>query len=220
MSVNEAVATTLADVLSELGDIAASRVRLSPAPGTATAEDCLAVNETEPKALCELVDGTLVEKAMGYESSVVAATILFLLKKFVVPQNLGLISGADGFFRLVSSTRGPDVAFVNRQRLPNGRFPEHAHPQLAPNLVVEVLSPGNTRAEMARKRREYFDAGVELIWMVDCRNRSVAIYTSATNYVVVGELEAIDGGTVLPGFRCGVGEFFTDLDIGVDRENE
>ncbi len=215
MITNNAVALTLADFQTQLGDIPAERIRLSPAPGTATQADCIAANENEPRGLCELVDGTLVEKAMGFEASVVAISISFLLRNFVATHRLGLVSGTDGFFSLPSSTRAPDVAFLSRDRLPNGRFPQHAHPQLAPNLVVEVLSPGNTRAEMARKRMEYFLAGVELIWMVDCQNRSVAIYASQTEFVVVGEADTIDGGTVLPGFSCAVADFFTDLDLGM-----
>ena len=156
-----------------------------------------------------------MEKALGFEASVVGVAIASILGHFVSSRRVGLISGADGFFCLPSSTRAPDVAFLSRDRLPNGRFPEQAYPQLAPNLVVEVLSPGNTRAEMARKRMEYFLAGVELIWMVDCPNRSVAIYTSPTEFVVVGEADTIDGGTVLPGFSCAVADFFTDLDLGM-----
>ncbi len=215
MPTNSAVAETLADYQTQLGGISADRIRLSPKLGTATLADCIAANENEPRSLCELVDGTLVEKAMGFEASFVAATILDLLKHFVATQQLGLISGADGFFSLPSSTRGPDVGYISRDRLPNGRFPEQAYPQIAPNLVVEVLSPGNTRAEMARKRMEYFLAGVDLIWMVDCRNRSVAIYSSQTEFVIVGEVDTIDGGTVLPGFSCAVADFFTDLDLGL-----
>ena len=215
MIANNAVAVTMADFQTQLGGIPADRIRLSPAPGTATQADCLAANENEPRGLCELVDGTLVEKAMGFEASIVAGTILSLLRYFVSRQRLGLVSGADGFFSLPSSTRAPDVAYLSRDRLPNGRFPQQAHPQLAPNLVVEVLSPGNTRAEMARKRMEYFYAGGELIWMGDCPNRSVASDTSSTEFVVVGETDTIDGGTALPGFSCAVADFFTDLDLGM-----
>jgi Uma2 family endonuclease len=61
----------------------------------------------------------------------------------------------------LTTTRGPDVAFIEKNRLPGGGFPRQAYPALAPNLVGEVLSPGNTKAEMARKRLEYFHAGVE-----------------------------------------------------------
>ena len=214
LSVNFAVATTLEDYLAQLGGVPAERVRMTPPPGTATFADCIAANESGGRGLFELVDGTLVEKAMSYEASVVAATILFVLKSFVSSRRLGLVSGIDGFFRLLSSTRGPDVAFISRERLPGGVFPTQPYPALAPNLVVEVLSPGNTRSEMVRKRLEYFHNGIQLVWIVDCTHRTVAVYTSSSDVSILGEQETIEAGDVLPGFSSPVAAFFTDLDIG------
>ncbi|MCA9160090.1 MAG: hypothetical protein KDA72_17270, partial [Planctomycetales bacterium] len=72
MSLNSALATTLQDHLAQLGDIAPDRVRMQPAPGMATIEECIALNESRSEGLYEWVDGTLVEKAMSYEASVVA----------------------------------------------------------------------------------------------------------------------------------------------------
>jgi Uma2 family endonuclease len=214
MSSNSAIATTIEDRLTELGGISPSRLRLTPPPGLATQTDQILANESDSGKLVELVDGSLVEKAMGYEASVVAAAIAHILRQFVSSNRLGLISGADGFFRLLDSTRGPDVAFISLDRLPNGLFPNQMYPELAPNLVVEVLSPGNTKAEMARKRLEYFHSGVQIVWMVDCMNRTIAVYTSSTDVRVVSETELIDGGVALPGFRSPVAHFFADLDIG------
>ncbi len=214
MNLNDAVATTLEDHLAQLGGIPVERVCLIPPPGFATFADCIAANEAGDRTLFEWVDGTLVEKAVSFESSVVAAAILYVLKKFVSRNPDGLVSGADGFFRLKSSTRGPDVAYVNQERLPGGVFPSQPYPQLAPNLVVEVLSPGNTKSEMTRKRLEYFHNDVQLVWIVDCVNRSVAVYTSMSDVKVLGASDTIDGGIVLPEFRSSVSEFFSDLDIG------
>ncbi len=214
VSPNNALATTLADHLVVLGGISADRILLVPPLGQATLADLVAVNETGCGSLYELVDGTLVEKAMSYESSVVAVAIAFLLNSFVSKHHLGLISGADGFFKLSSTTRGPDVAFVAKDRFPGGVFSTQLYPPIAPNLVVEVLGPGNTKAEMARKRLEYFNAGVALVWMVDCTHRSVAAYTSPAEVRVFGEQEVIDAGDVLPGFSARVAEFFVDLDFG------
>jgi len=116
-------------------------------------------------------------------------------------------------FRLpTNDIRGPDIAFLSNQRKPNGKFPNEAYPAVAPDLVVEVLSPGNTKAEMSRKRIEYFYSGVRLVWMVDCSDRSVAVYTSPSSVTVVGEQETIDGGEVLPDFSSAVADFFDDLD--------
>ena len=175
MMANSSVALSFADRLDDFGALAPDRVRLTPAPGSATVDDLILVN-TRSKPLCELIDQTLVEKAMGFESSVVAATILSILHQFVARRRLGLVSGADGMFQLLSSTaRAPDVAFVSREQLPDGRFSTEAYPSFSPDLAVEVLSRGNTKAEMSRKRVEYFHSGTRLVWMVDCVNRSVAV---------------------------------------------
>jgi Uma2 family endonuclease len=86
-----------------------------------------------------LVEGTLVEKAIGYEASVVAIAIARILGAFVSTHRLGVVSGAAGMFQLHSTVRGPDVAYISLDRLPNRKFPSEAFPSLEPNLVVEVL---------------------------------------------------------------------------------
>lgn len=207
-----AVTDSLAERLQELGGISADRVRSMPAPGSASVEDLVYAND-HSKPLCELIDNTLVEKAVGFEASVVAATMIRILGDFVARRRLGIVAGADGMFRLLaSSVRAPDVAFVSRNRFPDRRFPQEAYPALAPDLAIEVLSPGNTKAEMMRKRIEYFHSGVRLVWIVDCRSRSVAVYTSPIGVTVLGEEATINGGEVLPEFECTVAEFFSDLE--------
>lgn len=207
-----AVTDSLAERLQELGGIIADRVRSLPAPGTATLDDLVHAND-HSKPLCELIDNTLVEKAVGFEASVVAVTISELLRSFVVSRRLGIVSGAEGMFRLLaSSVRGPDFAFLSRERFPGGQFPQEAYPSLAPDLAVEVLSPGNTKSEMMRKRIEYIHSGVRLVWIIDCRSRSVAVYTSPVGVTVLDEEATITGGDVIPGFECLVADFFADLD--------
>ena len=61
---------------------------------------------------------------------------------------------------------------------------------------------------------EYFNAGVALVWMVDRTNRSIAVFSSATEVVILGEADVITGGNVLPGFSAKVAGFFADLDFG------
>ncbi len=216
MGTNIAIAVTIDDLLSELGGIAACRLRLDPPPGRATLNDLIRVNDQTKSRLVEWIDGTLVEKAMGYEASVVAGAILNILRNFVVAHHLGVVSGADGMFQLRSSVRGPDVAYVARERLPNQKFPSEPYPALEPNLVVEVLSPGNTKGEMTRKRLEYFHSNVQVVWIVDCINRSVAAYTSPSKVRVYTAEDTIDGGAAIPGFTANVADFFNDLDIGLD----
>lgn len=203
---------SIADRLVDLGGVAAGRVRLVPPPGQATMNDLASNNESD-QPLCELVDRTLAEKAKGYKASVVAMAIVEILRSFVRDRGLGIVSGPDGMFRLLpTSTRGPDVAFLSRTRLPDGKFPREAYPSLAPDLAVEVLSPGNTKGERARKRIEYFHSGVRLVWIVDCHNRSVAVYRSPDVFELLGESDSVDGGEVLPGFQAAISDFFSDLD--------
>src|SRR5712691_9765395 len=144
-------AITVSDLLHQLGDIPPERVRLQPAPGTATEADVVAVHDRE-KRLCELVDGVLVEKTMGYYESYIAATLIRLLGNFIVAHDLGIVAGADGMMRLAPGlVRIPDVSFVSWEKLPGRRLPRQAIPDLVPDLVVEVVSEGNKTREMGRK---------------------------------------------------------------------
>src|SRR6266545_4033346 len=145
---------TLQDLVDRLGGIPLSRILARPAPGSATDKDLLEVNNSK-RHLCELVDGVLVEKAMGLRESLLAVALAGLLRDFVIPRNLGLVTGADGTIRLFPGlVRAPDVAFTSWGRVPGRCVPEEPVPQLAPDLVVELLSASNTKAEMDRKRRE------------------------------------------------------------------
>jgi Uma2 family endonuclease len=203
---------TLADLLARLGGIPLDRIRFHPPPGTATVQDVIAVAEREGK-LCELVDGVLLEKVMGWSESNLAGFLLSLLNAFVIPRNLGLVTGADGTVELAADlVRIPDVAFTNWDRLPGRRRPTAPVPRLAPNLAVEVLSRSNTPGEMAAKRRDYFAAGVELVWELDPEVRAVTVYSSPTRATTLGPADTLDGGTVLPGFTLRVSELFAELD--------
>ncbi|HSZ57094.1 MAG TPA: Uma2 family endonuclease [Tepidisphaeraceae bacterium] len=204
--------TTVSDLLHELGDIPPSRVLLKPLPGTATVDDVLEVRR-RTRRLCELVDGTLVEKGMGYKESLLAVVIIRLLETFVEARNLGLVTGADGMMRLFADlVRIPDVAYVSWARIPGGRVPVDPIPRLAPNLAVEVLSASNTAREMERKRGEYFRAGVELVWIFDPDPRTVDVYTSPDTFTRLTESETLDGGAVLPGFSIPLSQIFGVLD--------
>ncbi len=90
---------TLGDLLKRLGDISPDRVRLHPAPGNATEADVIAIEARENR-LFELIDGVLVEKCMGYWESYLAVRIATFLNNWVMPRNLGVVTGADGMVRL------------------------------------------------------------------------------------------------------------------------
>jgi Uma2 family endonuclease len=82
-------------------------------------------------------------------------------------------------------------------------------------LTVEVLSESNTVAEMARKRQEYFDSGGRLDWEVDPDARTVTVYTSPTQWVVLTADQSLDGGGVLPGFTLPIQSIFAELDAAM-----
>ncbi len=108
--------------------------------------------------------------------------------------------------------RIPDLSFVSRARLEHHRGARAPILPLAPDLAIEVLSEGNTAREMARKIREFFASGCRLVWLVDPSNRTVPVYTSPTEPVVLTEQQTLTGGEVLPGFRLPPRKLFGSLD--------
>jgi Uma2 family endonuclease len=191
---------TLADLRRRLGGIPLDRIWFRPAPGTATERDVIDAERRENR-LCELVDRTLVEKAVGFEEARLALWIGTLISSYVDEHDLGICVGADGMMRIAPGlVRIPDLSFISWDRLPNRESPKEAIPELAPDLAVEVMSEGNTRAEMARKVREYFDSGVRLVWLIDPRRRTARVFSSAQKSALVRADGVFDGGEVLPGF--------------------
>jgi Uma2 family endonuclease len=209
----EATVRTFADLLDDLGNIPPNRILLFPSPGTATEADVLRMDGRADRRLCELVDGTLVEKGMGLRESLLAVFISSLLRPYCHQHNLGIVTGEQGALRLWEGlVRIPDVAFISWDMLPGRRIPDEPIPDLAPDLAVEVLSESNTRAEMERKRGEYFRAGTRLVWEVDPGTRSVAVYTQPDSPTILRDADILDGGPVLPGFSLPLSEVFGELD--------
>ena len=199
--------TTVADLIESLGDIPLARVRLDPPPGQATEADLLRLLDNKD-SLCELVDGTLVEKAMGAKESFLAMWIGFRLLEYLQGNDLGGVTGPDGPLRLRDRlVRIPDVAFLRWENVPpDDELPPI--PDLAPDLAVEVISPSNTVKEMARKRREYFRAGTQFVWHVYADRMEVEVYTSPARFRTLGLADALDGGDLLPGFRMPLADLF------------
>ncbi|MBN9520370.1 Uma2 family endonuclease [bacterium] len=200
---------TVADLLRRLGDVPADRVRFDPVPGTATVADLL----RDENRRCELLDDTLVEKPMGVRESFLALVLAEMLNAHIRGRNLGILTGADGTYELVSGlVRLPDLAFVSWDRLPGRRLPDEPVANVAPDLAVEILSARNTPAEMARKRAEYFAAGVRVVWEIDPRARAARVYTSGTDFTELTAADTLDGGAVLPGVVVPLANLFAELD--------
>ena len=203
---------SLGDLQRYLGDISADRVRLFPLPGTGTAEDANTAQQAGSK-LCELVDGVLVEKPMGTLESLLAMEVAFALRIYLEGQPLGVVLGADGLLQLGPQlVRGPDVSFIRWERFPDRKLPSDRVWAVVPDLAVEVLSPGNTAAEMERKVADYLGAGTRLVWIIDPATRTAVVHATndsgITTQTFVGPEGVLDGEDVLPGFRADLSRIF------------
>ncbi len=194
---------SVADLIARLG-VPPERIRLKPPPGTATEEDVLRV-----QPLCELVDGVLVERAMGWYESRLGALLIHYLEDFLELHDLGMVLGADGMMRVhPREVRIPDVAFYSWEQFPDRLLPSESILNAVPDLAVEILSPGNTKAEMQRKRREYFAGGARSVWTVEPEKRCVEVFTAPEQSFLIEETQELDGGEVLPGFTLSVAAWF------------
>ena len=210
MTVNPPIRNlTLADLHRSLGEVPLERICMDPLPGTATEGDLLRLS-VQNNTLYELIDGTLVEKAMGNRASFSAGILFVKLSLFIESYNLGYLFPADGMFRFLPTTvREPDLCFIPWDRVPASGFPNRTIDDVIPTMAVESLSPSNTRKEMKLKREVYFKAGVELVWMLDPDKETVDVYTSETDLTTLTINDTLDGGTVLPGFSLPISTIFT-----------
>lgn len=196
---------SLEELVRQLGDIPLSRIRLHPPIGTATEADLM---ET-PKPFCELIDGTLVEKAMGFFESRIGSVLVFFIDQWLLKNDIGFVIGDGGLVRMESgNVRVPDVLFIRWDRVGEHRVPKDPISSVVPNLAVEVLSRTNTRKEIERKRQQYFDSGVELVWIIEPELKTVEVWNSPQDCHIANHTEFLSGEEVLPGFRLSIEELF------------
>lgn len=159
----------------------------------------------------ELVDGRLVERKMSFWSSYVAGVIFGILDPFCRENRLGWVSPEGVTFQcfpaLPGRVRKADVSFIRSQRLSLAQATAEGHCPIAPDLAVEVVSPNDIAYEIDEKVREFLDAGVPLVWVVNPAQRTVAIHRASGPGAILRENDEISGEDVIPGFRCRVGNF-------------
>jgi Uma2 family endonuclease len=200
---------TLADLQRRLGGVPLERIRLYPWPGLACENDVLEVH-AQTGRLCELIDGILVEKPMGFYESAVAVVISRFIGNYLEGRKLGIVGGADGMLKILRGRiRIPDVSFISWDRLPRGRDPV---PAVSPDLAVEVLSEGNTEQEMQDKLAEYFAGGTRVAWIIDPFARTARIYHAPDQITPIDETGSLTAGDVLPDFRLSLKDLFAELD--------
>jgi Uma2 family endonuclease len=159
--------------------------------------------------LCELIDGILVQKTVGFLESLLGLRLARSVGDFVEEHDLGIVFGADGLTRLrPGQIRIPDAAFISWNRIPDRRLPEQSFWDRGLDLAVEVISPRNTPQEMDRKVADYFAAGVRAVWYVYPKSREVVVYSSPTQSITIQENGVLDGAPVLPGFSLPLSQLF------------
>jgi Uma2 family endonuclease len=159
----------------------------------------------------EVVDGQLVEKRMGIVSSYVGGRLFHLLSRHLDAHPGGWVLPGDAGYRCFPGrprlVRKPDVSFVRAGRFPGERLPR-GDCTFAPDLAVEVVSPNDLFDEVDHKIVEYLGAGVRLVWVIGPEARTVHVYHAGGAALLVGDGQELDGGDVLPGFRCTLADLF------------
>jgi Uma2 family endonuclease len=159
----------------------------------------------------ELVRGEIRKMTpAGGEHGRVGGNLMISLGGYARAHRLGAVYLAETGFRLASNpdtVRAPDVSFIRSERVQalgvvRGYLPD------APDLAVEVVSPGDTYTEVGEKVLEWLDAGTRMVIVVDPWKRWVTVYHSRDDIHVLGEDGVLDGGDVVPGWSMQVAELF------------
>ena len=159
----------------------------------------------------ELVNGEIRRMSpAGGEASMLAGGILARLWLYANERHLGRVFGADGTFVLIENPPtavAPDVAFVRMERIPPAsELPRPLH--MAPDLAVEVVSPGDTMPNVAEKVRLYLETGTPLVWVVLPRRQQVMVHQPGHDPLTLGLDDTLDGGEIIAGFSLKVADIF------------
>ena len=178
-------------------------------PALLTAEDLLRLDSEGVRG--ELIRGVLHETTpTGQEHGWIVMKLGALLMNFILPRSLGRLVGSDSGILLErdpDTVREPDLAFTSAARLPAGG-PNKGYAEVAPDLVVEVVSPSDQAREVADKVAMWLSHGVRIVWVVRPANRTIDVHRSPTDVRTLSASDALDGLDVLPGFSCPVSAVF------------
>lgn len=170
------------------------------------------VDELEKLTLpfpAELYDGKVVFKMANLGHAIIQNTIGRKIGNYLEGNPIGVVGG-DANYRLWPErnreSRAPDVSFILKDRLPKDLF---RYPPIAPDLAVEILSPGDSFEDVMEKIDEYLAQGTKLAWVVICRRREVLVCTAQSTYMVKDKLTAPE---LLPGFELPVPDIFVGLE--------
>ncbi len=148
----------------------------------------------------------------GFRHGAIVARLTGALVQHIDAHDLGEVSGAETGFKLASdpdTVRAPDVAFVRRERIPDGELTEKFWPG-APDLAVEAIIPNDTLHEVDEKVEDYLATGVRLVWIVNPKKRTVTVHRPNTEAQTLVESDTIDGLDVVPDFQYFVARLFAN----------
>jgi Uma2 family endonuclease len=160
----------------------------------------------------ELVRGVIVTMPPpGIRHGVVQTNVACLIQPYARANKFGVVTVESGVITEEDpdTVRGPDVAFWGIKALPSGPVPV-GYAEVPADLVVEVVSPSDSRRKVAAKIAEYLASGSRMAWVVDPDDRTVTVYRKAGEGRLLWEDATITGEDVLPGFECRVAEFFAE----------
>jgi Uma2 family endonuclease len=159
---------------------------------------------------CELVRGELIMMSPGgYLHAQIAGRIFARLVDFADRHGLGEVTSTEAGFKIAQdpdTVRAPDVAFLCSERVPTAPMPGF-YPG-APDLAVEVVSPTDRASEVLAKVQDWLAAGCRAVWVVDPETRTVTVYRTRSDIVVLAAGETLTGGDLLPGFAIPLAEIF------------
>ncbi len=175
-----------------------------------TAEEFALLPDASGKRL-ELVRGEVVEvPGSAYTHAVIVRRLFRLLDAFVVAHGLGEVF-PDALSYVIArgpdTVRIPDASFITGERALNMNF--RGYVPFAPDLAVEVVSPGDTATALREKVQQYLAAGVRLVWVIWPQDYTITAYALHGEIRELGPDDVLDGGDVLPGFQVRVADLFS-----------
>lgn len=183
-----------------------------PAPKVWTDEEFMALNRDGHQY--EIVNGELIDMGnSGAKHGYVAVILSAALFNWVSQGKLGAMFDSSTAFKMKSGNkRSPDLSFMSKERLQELNDLPDGLLEGAPDLAVEILSPGNTVGEIQEKLSEYFENGSRLVWVIEPRQKYALVYHCAEQPdQFVKSSDYLEGEEIIPGFRLPMADLFETL---------
>lgn len=159
----------------------------------------------------ELIKGDIKEMApAGEEHGLVASLVIQVIGNYVRKNKLGITTSSETGYKLSENpdtVKAPDMAFKSNKTLAKKEVVK-GYSEVMPDLVVEVNSPNDKYSDVVRKVEEWLNSGVMAVWVIDPGDRSLSVYDSSGNFIILNEEDEIEGKDILPNFKCKVKELF------------